>query len=132
MKKSVVLSLFMLFTAVAFAQNKVASKMDSWAELKSFHTVMSQTFHPSEDGNLQPIKERAGEMLEAAIALHKSQTPADLDKAKMSDATLRLATQCKFLVGMVVEKKSDEDITKQLAAAHNVFHEIAGMCNEKH
>ena len=29
----------------------------SWPEIKTFHKVMSQTFHPSEEGNLQPIKE---------------------------------------------------------------------------
>jgi hypothetical protein len=126
MKKSVVLSLFMLFTAIAFGQNK----MDSWAELKDFHAIMSQTFHPSEDGNLQPIKQRADELLQKAMALYDSKRPAEFDTPKMKDATFRLATECKLIVGMIADKKSDEEITKKLAAAHDVFHEIVGLCND--
>jgi hypothetical protein len=124
MKRSVVLSLFMLFTAIAFGQNK----MDSWAELKDFHAVMSQTFHPSEDGNLQPIKQRADELLQKAMALYDSKKPAEFDTPQMKEAITKLATECKFLVGMVAEKKSDEEITKKLSQAHDAFHEIAGIC----
>ncbi|HSB10705.1 MAG TPA: hypothetical protein VLM38_14550, partial [Blastocatellia bacterium] len=32
---------------------------DTWNELSSFHSLMSQTFHPLEEGNLTPIRTRA-------------------------------------------------------------------------
>jgi len=39
-----------LLTTMAFSQTvKAQSKFEKWSELKSFHTVMSQTFHPSEE-----------------------------------------------------------------------------------
>ena len=127
MKKSVVLSLFMLFTAIAFGQNK----MDSWAELKDFHAVMSQTFHPSEDGNLQPIKQRADELLQKAMALYDSKKPAEFDTPQMKESITKLATDCKLIVGMIADKKSDEELTKKLTEAHDSFHNIVGLCNNQ-
>ncbi len=126
MKKSIVLSLFMLFAAIAFGQNQ--NKMDSWAELKDFHTVMSQTFHPSEDGNLGPIKQRADELLQKAMALYDSKKPAGLDTPQMQEAIVKLATDCKMIVGLIADKKPDEEIAKKLTEAHDAFHEIAGIC----
>ena len=43
----------LLFTAgIASAQS-----MDKWPALKELHTVMAATFHPAEEGNLQPLRE---------------------------------------------------------------------------
>jgi superoxide dismutase len=42
---------------------------DAWLELKNFHMVMAQTFHPMEEGNLAPIRARSGEMVEKAKLL---------------------------------------------------------------
>ncbi len=47
-------------------------KFDDWPALKDFHKVMSQTFHPSEEGNLQPIKERSGEMTQKADSIFQA------------------------------------------------------------
>jgi hypothetical protein len=62
-KITILLSIFI--STVVLAQPKA----DSWKELKEFHSVMAATFHPSEDNNLTPIKSRAGELNEKAIAL---------------------------------------------------------------
>jgi len=40
--------------------------MDQWPALKTFHEVLSQTFHPSEEGNLEPIKSRSEELMNKA------------------------------------------------------------------
>ena len=55
----------------------------TWPEIKAFHKVMSQTFHPSEEWNLQPIKERSAEMAEKANALKMSKIPAQFNKKEM-------------------------------------------------
>ncbi len=126
MKKLIVL---LAIIAVSFSANSQANKtMNAWAELNSFHKVMSETFHPSEDGNLKPIKMRSKELLDLAVALHQSKVPAGIDAAKMSENTMRLAVACKELYGLTELNESDEAITKKLAEAHNIFHDIAGMC----
>jgi hypothetical protein len=128
MKKIILLLAGFVITTSAFSQS--ANKMDSWAELNSFHKVMSETYHPSEDGNLKPIKERSEELLQASVALHKSNPPAGIDKKIMEDATTRLAYGCKELMGLISLQASDEEITKKLASVHDTFHQIAGLCEK--
>ena len=56
--------------AVAFVLNASiqAQEKMNWKEMSDFHTVMSETFHPSEEGKLGPIKSRSQEMVDKAIA----------------------------------------------------------------
>lgn len=107
---------------------------EKWKELKEFHTVMSQTFHPSEEGNLEPIKTRSNEMAEKAQILAKSAIPTEFATPKIKDAVKRLNKGSKELNKLIkTGKASDEQIKTNLAALHDVFHEIMGLCkNEKH
>lgn len=131
MKKITLFLCFLAVTSISNAQNK--SKFDSWSELKDFHKVMSQTFHPSEEGNLEPIKQRSGEMVEKANLLAKSVIPAEFNKKEVVSAVKRLAKDSKKLDKLVKNKKSDKEITEALAKLHDVFHEIIGLCsNEEH
>lgn len=131
MKKISLLVCFLVATTISNAQNK--SKFDAWPELKDFHKVMSQTFHPSEEGNLQPIKERSDEMVTKATALAKSTIPAEFNKKEVVSAIKRLAKGSRKLDKLVKGKKSDKEITEALTKLHDVFHEIIGLCtNEEH
>jgi superoxide dismutase len=108
-------------------------KFDDWQELKDFHKVMSQTFHPSEEGNLEPIRKRSGEMVEKAISLDNSVIPAEFYNDKVLAAVKKLATDTKKLDKLVKSKKSDKELTEALTKLHDVFHEIIGLCtNEDH
>lgn len=113
---------------------KKPSIFEQWAALKDFHGVMSQTFHPAEEGNLQPIKTRSAEMVEKADKLTKSPIPSEFDTPKIKDAIKRLQTGSKALDKLIKNKKtSDADIITSLSALHDVFHEIVGLCrDEKH
>lgn len=86
MKKSIVMICAVVFIHLAgFAQS-----INDWAELKQFHGVMSQTFHPAEEGNLKPIKERSAELLQKATALKQSKVPAAFDKPEIKKAVADL------------------------------------------
>lgn len=112
---------------------KKKDKFENWQALKDFHKVMSQTFHPSEEGNLKPIKERSGEMVQKAEALSKSTIPAEFNKKEVVAAVKKLVTDSKKLDKLVKAKKSDKEITNALTELHDVFHEIVGLCtNEDH
>jgi putative intracellular protease/amidase len=111
---------------------KKPSIFDQWAALKTFHGVMSQTFHPAEEGKLEPIKTRSGEMLEKANALSKSAIPTEFNTPKILDAVKRLQSGSKALDKLVKNKKTtDAEITKSITALHDVFHEIVGLCKDE-
>jgi superoxide dismutase len=113
------------------ATAKKKGKFDDWQALKDFHKVMSQTFHPSEEGNLEPIKKRSGEMVEKAELLAKSVIPAEFNTKEVIAAVQKLATESKKLDAMVKGKKSDQELTAALAKLHDVFHEIIGLCSNE-
>lgn len=118
----------------AEAMKKHKGQFDDWPALKDFHKVMSQTFHPSEEGNLQPIKERSGEMVQKADLLALSVIPAEFNKKEVVAAVHKLKTNTKKLDKLVKAKKSDKEITEALSKLHDTFHEVIGLCSneEKH
>lgn len=59
-----------------------------WKELSAFHTVMSQTFHPAEEGDFKPIRERSGEMVETAKSWKASAIPAEYKDVKGIEESL--------------------------------------------
>ncbi|MFN3316141.1 MAG: hypothetical protein ACK40K_04965 [Raineya sp.] len=131
MKKSLIFIFAFVFVSLALQAQSIGEK---WKELKEFHSVMSQTFHPSEEGNLEPIKTRSGEMAQKAKVLAKSAIPAEFATPKIKDAVKRLNKGSQQLDKLVKSgKASDEQIKTSLAALHDVFHEIVGLCkNENH
>lgn len=101
---------------------------DTWQALKDFHLVMAQTFHPAEEGNLKPIRERSGEMLAKAKNLTTSAIPASFDKADVKKAIADLVEGAQKLDKTIRKKGKDAAITKQLTDLHEVFHTIQGLC----
>ncbi len=110
----------------AYAQDA----LKNWAEMKAFHQVMAQTFHPSEEGNLQPIKSRIGEMVQKAEALKTSKVPKEFDNNKVRKHINQLVKDSKKLQVKITAGASDAEITKSLSALHDVFHKIVGLCSE--
>lgn len=105
---------------------------DDWPEIKEFHKVMSQTFHPSEEGNLNPIKTRSGELAQKANILALSTFPAEFDKSEVRKAVKQLKTDSKKLDDLVKRKKTtDTEISKALNNLHEVFHKIVGLCKNE-
>lgn len=109
------------------------SVFDTWPALKDFHGVMSQTFHPAEEGNLAPIKARSLEMYDKAMALSKSTAPAALNTKPIKMAVKELVKGSKSLHKLIKSPTAtDAAITNSLTALHDVFHKIVGLCREEH
>lgn len=102
---------------------------DTWQALKDFHVVMSQTFHPMEEGNLKPIRERAGEMRLKAQLLKTSPIPASFNTAEIHKAIDDLIKGSLALEKSVRKKAKDEVLKSQLTALHDTFHVIQGLCS---
>lgn len=125
---------FVVFFAFGLNQTiKAQSIFDKWPELKTFHGVMSQTFHPAEEGDLKPIKMRSEEMKDKAALLAKSNAPEEFKTDKIKNAVKRLKVDSKKLHKIVKKKQTtDAEITKAITDLHDVFHEIVGLCKDEH
>ncbi len=97
---------------------------------------MSETFHPSEEGKLEPIKTRSAEMYNKAMAVSKSTIPADLKNQEgIKKAVADLVKGTKALDILVKAKATDKAIKIKLLRLHDTFHKIIETCNkedEKH
>ena len=125
-----------LFAAIAlFFISFASAQVKDWKEKNEFHKVMSQTFHPAEEGNLAPIKSKIAEMQAKAVAFQKSQIPAELpNKEEIKKNLDELVNGTKVLAKKIKKNASDEVIKTQLTALHDVFHKIVGLCSaeDKH
>lgn len=111
-----------------FAQGKKA-----WPELSAFHSVMSQIFHPAEEGDLKPMRERSGELLEKAKAWKASAIPDDYGDVKGIEESLSaLVEGSAKLDERIKAGAKDEEVLKDLGALHDVFHTIVGLCGPGH
>lgn len=121
---------FLLFFLVANAVS-AQSTFDKWPAIKDFHMVMSQTFHPAEEGNLEPIKTRSQEMADKAAALTKTDIPAEFRTKSILNSVEQLQKNSAALHKMVASKAADADITRALSGLHENFHQIVGLCSEE-
>ncbi|MCC6461359.1 MAG: hypothetical protein IT260_12870 [Saprospiraceae bacterium] len=110
-----------------FAQT---AKKANWKEMHDFHEVMSTTFHPAEEGNLAPLREKAGLLVERAQAWKKSAVPAGYKAELTGEILKRLVKQCKTVQKAVKKGKSDAELTASITKAHDIFHEIMEKCRD--
>jgi hypothetical protein len=125
MKKVLLAAAILLIVSVGFAG------ADGWKELEAFHTVMAGTFHPAEDGNLQPVRDKASDLLARAKTWQGSTVPPDCDQEKTAKALETLVDECEQVDSGVNAKKSDAELTKLITAAHDAFHAIVEKCRPK-
>jgi len=102
-----------------------------WAELKAFHTLMSSSFHPAEEGNYAPLRSNAEGLFRAAKKLRESPVPNSYKVAETKDAIRKLLIECGALHKAVVANKTDADIKILITEAHNTLHKIEGECRNE-
>ena len=123
--------LAVLFFFLVVSNVSAQTTFEKWLAIKTFHGVMSQTFHPAEEGDLNPIKTRSEEMVQKADALSKEAIPAEFKTPAILASIKKLQEGAKGLDKLVKAKGSDEATLKSLTALHDVFHEIVGLCSEE-
>ncbi len=121
--KNLLIVLSLLFVA------KIAQAQEVWTEMDELHSVVSQTFHPAEKGDLMPIMTRSAELAKSAKALMKSNIAATASE-RLKDAMKRLVKQTADLNKMVRKNKPEAEIKSALYEVHDTFHEIKGLCDD--
>jgi hypothetical protein len=125
------LKAFLVLALIVVANSVSAqSTFEKWPAIKEFHEVMSQTFHPAEEGNLAPIKARSEEMMNKAAMLLKSDIPAEFRTNAILASAERLQLKSKALHKLVTSNGSDAAILKSITDLHYTFHEIVGLCSD--
>ncbi len=125
------LKVFLVLAFIVVANSVSAqSTFEKWPAIKEFHEVMSQTFHPAEEGNLVPIKARSEEMRNKAAMLLKSDIPAEFRTDAILASAERLQIKSKALHKLVMSNGSDAAIVKSITDLHDTFHEIVGLCSD--
>jgi superoxide dismutase len=108
----------------------VQLEKDNWMELKEFHKVMAQTFHPAETDNLEPLKKRSAELMSKSSLLAASVSPKSLDKPAIKIALKQLEKQCVEINKLNNKKASNAILKKKITAAHDTFHIVQGLCHD--
>ena len=125
------LKAFLVLALIVVANSVSAqSTFEKWPAIKEFHEVMSQTFHPAEEGNLAPIKARSEEMMNKAAMLLKSDIPAEFKTNAILASAERLQLKSKALHKLVTSNGADAAIVKSITDLHDTFHEIVGLCSD--
>jgi hypothetical protein len=116
--------------SVLTAKTSFAQEKAKWKEMEDFHAVMGATFHPAEEGKLEPIRTRSKEMLDKAVAWEKSKAPAGYDKKAVGSTLKYLVTGAKEIDRMVKAKANDQALKTKLSSLHDVFHQIMEKCEK--
>lgn len=95
-----------------------------WKEMDTFHMIMAETFHPFKDSaNLEPVKTRATELVEAANEWVAAPLPEKVDNDEVKSKLKKLKTEATTLANTVMSA-DDNIIADQLTQLHDTFHEL--------
>ena len=130
MKNIFAILAFLFISISVSAQEKHGKHTIKWPELDAYHDIISQTFHPSEEGNLEPLKSKSAELMVRAQRLAKSTPPADYNRPELKKAIQELLMESKKMDDAVKGNKPDDELTAQIAKVHDAFHKIAGLCSK--
>ena len=129
------ISLVLATTILSFLSfvdtTKAQEKKVQWPEWKAFHTVMAATFHPSEEGNFEPIRKQSRELVAKAEEWLKSTPPKEFDKPEIKVLLTKLRDESVAVNNMVIAKASDKELGKALAELHERFHSVVGACTNE-
>jgi hypothetical protein len=129
MKK--IISLLIVVTAIAVSVPAQVQEKAKWNEMEAFHEVMAKTFHPAEEGKLEPIRSRSQEMLEKAIAWQRSAAPEGYDQDAVKKTLKKLVKEAKEVDKLVQKNAGDNEIKEELSELHDIFHEIMEKCEKE-
>jgi predicted outer membrane protein len=118
MKHTLIAILCLLTTLLLCAQKK------EWKQMEDFHTVMSKSYHPVEEGNFQPVKDNIDSLVQKAQTWRASTIPSGYNKKLVKQKLDKLVKNCKAVKEAIVQKKNNGDLKKLITAAHKTFHEI--------
>ncbi len=106
--------------------------MSNWKEMDAFHAALGAAFHPSEQGDLAPLKATADTLAARAKAWSASTPPASCASADSKATIAWLATQSADLANQVRSSAADATLKEGIAAIHEKFESVEKACGGMH
>lgn len=128
MAKKIPMKKILLYLVMALPFVITAQEKSDWKEMSNFHTLMSTSFHPSEEGNLKPVKAKSDSLLMAAKLWKASRVPAGYKHKETSETLVKLVKQLSELNTAVKAGKNDAALKGMIKEAHEIFHDIVEKC----
>jgi len=98
---------------------------EDWTALDDFHMVMAEVYHPYKDSsNLQPIKERAEELAQAADAWAAAALPAKVDNEEVKKMLQDLKAGTRTLANDIAGGAAEDQVGAKLEELHTLFHHV--------
>lgn len=120
-------------TEEASSSSDQAAIEKAFDDLKEdYHSVMAATFHPAEEGNLEPVKAQHTALATKADTWNKANLPESLKEKGLDKSLELLAKESKAISELIEKGATDEDIKTAIFALHDRFHEIQGKCEDEH
>lgn len=125
MKKITILFLTVWLSITLSGQTK------TWKAFDDFHANVSKILHPVITGNVQPVKQNSGLLLNKAKAWQASPIPETVDSAVFKPKIAALVNQCSKLNDAVTSKQKDAVLIKDANTVHETFHDLLKACKLK-
>ncbi len=106
--------------------------MSAWKEMDAFHSALGAAFHPSEKGDLAPLKSTADTLAARARAWSVSTAPASCSSADAKATIAWLATSTAALAAEVRKGAADDALKGSIAAIHTKFETVEKACGGMH
>lgn len=125
--KALRLALVLLVTTFAFQMN-AQSAATKWSQLNEYHELLSKTFHPAENGNLNAIKNAHDYLVQRSEALDVTMMPSELKSETLIAQVGVLKKMTKKLSELITNKAPDVEIMRTFQNVHDIFHKIEKEC----
>ena len=106
--KIVSLIVFLCLATSITAQTTI----DKWTAMNDLQVTVTQTFHPAEEGNIEPLKSRSEELMNKANDLLQLDIPEEYRTKEILTLSENLLAKTKTLHASVVAKAFDEELLK--------------------
>jgi hypothetical protein len=111
-------------------QTEISQEWDQLME--RYHNAMAGTFHPAEDGDLDPVRSMYEELSRSAEAWAAAPIPEKHAGKNFDESLATLVKEAQGIGEMVQNQAADEELTKALNSLHDTFHAIKGQCEDGH
>jgi hypothetical protein len=125
--KALRLAILLLVTTFTFQMN-AQSASTKWSQLHEYHELLSKTFHPAENGNLNAIKNAHDYLVQRSEALDITTMPSELKSETLVAQVGILKKMTKKLSELITNKAPDVEIMRTFQNVHDVFHKIEKEC----
>lgn len=128
MKKQILLAAAVFLVNFAFGQ----SKFESWPEMKSYSTLLAETYKPAQDGDLKLIRKRSHELLADCKLVIASPLPQSCSQDdNMKKLLKRLEKDTDKLNSFIVMQEQSASIMKQLEVVNKTTSEVEALYKKK-